>query len=46
MFHQQFSCALAIPAKAWITPGPDTVKHTAGLVMNETQKKRILHIQM
>ena len=24
---QQFSRAFASPAKAWITPGPDTTKH-------------------
>ena len=29
--YQQFCCALAIPGRAWISPGPGTVKHTAGL---------------
>ena len=29
--HQQFTAALAIPAKAWINPGPGTTKQPAGL---------------
>lgn len=29
--HQQFSMALAIPARAWTNPGPDTTRQTDGL---------------
>ena len=27
---QQFSLALASPAKAWMTPGPETTRHACG----------------
>ena len=35
--YQQFCCALAIPGRAWISPGPGNVKHTAGLVQGDVK---------
>ena len=35
--YQQFSAALAAPAKAWTKPGPETTKQTAGLKIITSQ---------
>ena len=30
-YYQQFTVAFATPGRAWITPGPGTTRHPAGL---------------